>query len=127
MKSEYDRAYTFIFYEDLKMAAPFYRDLLGLREEHESDWVTRYWVTDDYAIGVVQSGRGFMKAMKDKPVILCIGLKDDADIWGLYMKLKDAGVRMLTSEVELRKVEGRIFFCEDPEGYTVEVVQRPKS
>ncbi len=43
------------------------------------------------------------------------------------MKIKDAGVRMLTSEVELRKVEGRIFFCEDPEGYTVEVVQRPKS
>ncbi len=89
--------------------------------------MTRYWVTDDYAIGVVQSGRGFMKAMKDKPVILCIGLKDDADIWALYMKLKDAGVRMLTSEVELREVEGRIFFCEDPEGYTVEVVQRPKS
>jgi len=123
MKSDYDRAYTFIYYEDLKTAAPFYRDLLGLREEHESD----YWVTDDYAIGVVQSGRGFMKAMKDKPVILCIGLKDDADIWALYMKLKDAGVRMLTNEVELRKVEGRIFFCEDPEGYTVEVVQRPKS
>ena len=127
MKSDYDRAYTFIYYKDLKTAAPFYRDLLGLREEHESDWVTRYWVTDDYAIGVVQSGRGFMKAMKDKPVILCIGLKDDADIWALYMKLKDAGVRMLTNEVELRKVEGRIFFCEDPEGYTVEVVQRPKS
>jgi predicted enzyme related to lactoylglutathione lyase len=127
MTPDYDRAYTFIYYENLKTAAPFYRDLLGLREEHESDWVTRYWVTDDYAIGVVQSGRGFMKAMKDKPVILCIGLKDDADIWALYEKLKDTGVRMLTSEVELREVEGRIFFCEDPEGYTVEVVQRPKN
>ncbi len=41
--------------------------------------------------------------------------------------LKDAGVKMHTSEVELREVEGRIFFCEDPEGYTVEIVQRPKS
>lgn len=127
MTSDYDRSYTFIYYEDLKTAAPFYRDLLMLREEHESDWVTRYWVTDDYAIGVVQSGSGFMKAMKDKPVILCIGLKDDADIWALYKKLKDAGVKMHTSEVELREVEGRIFFCEDPEGYTVEIVQRPKS
>ena len=127
MESDYDRAYTFIYYKDMKTAAPFYRNLLGLREEHESDWVTRYWVTDYYAIGVVQSGRGFMKAMKDKPVILCIGLKDDADILVLYKRLKDAGVKMLTSEVELREVEGRIFFCEDPEGYTLEIVQRPKS
>ena len=126
MISSYDRAYTFIYYEDLKTAAPFYRDLLGLREEHESDWVTRFWVTDDYAIAAVQSGRGFMNAMEDKPVILCIGLKDDADIWALYRKLKDAGVKMRTSEVELREVEGRIFFCEDPEGYIVEIVQRPK-
>jgi len=126
MTSDYDRAYTFIYYEDLKTAAPFYRDLLGLREEHESDWVTRFWVTDTYAIAAVQSGRGFMNAMEDKPVILCIGLKDDADIWALYNKLKDAGVKMHTSEVELREVEGRIFFCEDPEGYAVEIVQRPK-
>ena len=126
MISSYDRAYTFIYYEDLKTAAPFYRDLLGLREEHESDWVTRFWVTDDYAIAAVQSGRGFMNAMEDKPVILCIGLKDDADIWALYRKLKDAGVKMRTSEVELREVEGKIFFCEDPEGYIVEIVQRPK-
>ncbi len=124
MISSYDRAYTFIYYENLKTAAPFYRDLLGLREEHESDWVTRFWVTDDYAIAAVQSGRGFMNAMEDKPVILCIGLKDDADIWALYRKLKDAGVKMRTNEVELREVEGRIFFCEDPEGYIVDITQR---
>ena len=125
--SEFDRAYTFIYYEDLAKAAPFYRDLLGLREEHESDWVTRYWVTDDYAIGVVQSGRGFLKSAEDKPVILCIGLKDKADIWACYKKLKEAGAKMHTSEVELREEEGRIFFCEDPEGYIVEIVQRPQT
>ncbi len=126
MASDYDRAYTFIYYNDVKEAEPFYRDLLGLRLEYESDWVTRFWVTDNYAIAAVQSGRGFMNAMEDKPVILCIGLKDDADIKALYMKLKDAGVKMRTTEVELRETEGRIFFCEDPEGYIVEVVQRQK-
>jgi len=125
--TDFDRSYTFIYYEELGRAAAFYRDLLGLREEHESDWVTRYWVTDDYAIGVVQSGRGFLKAAEDKPVILCIGLNDEADIWAYHNRLKEAGVKMHTSEVELREVEGRIFFCEDPEGYTVEIVQRPRS
>ncbi len=125
--TDFDRAYTFIYYKDIKKAEPFYRDLLGLRLEYESDWVTRFWVTDHYAIAVVQSGRGFMNAMDDKPVILCIGLKDDVDIFELYERLKEAGVKMHTSEVELREVEGRIFFCEDPEGYIVEIVQKPKN
>lgn len=124
--TQYQRAYTFIYYKNIKDSEPFYRDLLGLRLEYESDWVTRFWVTDDYAIGAVQSGRGFLEAKEDKPVILCIGLKDDVDIFALYKKLKDAGVKMHTSEVELRKTEGRIFFCEDPEGYIVEITQRPK-
>ena len=125
--SDFNRAKTFIYYKNIKDSEPFYRDLLGLRLEYESDWVTRYWVTDDYAIGAVQSGRGFLKAMEDKPVILCIGMKDDADIFALYKKLKDAGVHLNTGEVELRATEGRIFFCEDPEGYIVEIVQTPKS
>ncbi len=122
----YNRAYTFIYYKDIKKSEPFYRDLLGLRLEYESDWVTRFWVTKDYAIGVVQSGRGFLRAMEDKPVILCIGLKDGENIFAMYKKLQDAGVKMHTNEVEFRKTEGRIFFCEDPEGYIVEIVQSPK-
>lgn len=124
--TDYDRAYTFIYYKDIKESEPFYRDLLGLRLEYESDWVTRYWVTDNYAIAAVQSGKGFMNAMDDKPVILCVGLKDEADIWALYNRLTEAGVKMHTTEVELREKEGRVFFCEDPEGYIVEFVQRPK-
>ena len=123
----FDRAYTFIYYKDMAEASSFYRDLLGLEEEPESDWVTLYHVTDDYTIGVVQDGRGHLKAAEDKPVILCLGVPDDGDIWMIYRRLKDAGVKMHTTEVELREGEGRVFFCEDPEGYTIEIVQRPRS
>lgn len=123
----FDRAYTFIYYKDMAEASSFYRDLLGLEEEPESDWVTLYRVTGDYTIGVVQDGRGYLRAAEDKPVILCLGVPDDGDIWMIYRRLKDAGVKMHTTEVELREVEGRVFFCEDPEGYTVEIVQRPRS
>lgn len=123
----FDRAYTFIYYKDMAEASSFYRDLLGLEEEPESDWVTLYRVTGDYTIGVVQDGRGYLRATEDKPVILCLGVPDDGDIWMIYRRLKDAGVKMHTTEVELREVEGRVFFCEDPEGYTVEIVQRPRS
>lgn len=123
----FDRAYTFIYYKDMAEASSFYRDLLGLEEEPESDWVTLYRVTGDYTIGVVQDGRGYLRAAEDKPVILCLGVPDDGDIWMIYRRLKDAGVKMHTTEVELREVEGRVFFCEDPEGYTIEIVQRPRS
>jgi len=123
----FDRAYTFIYYKDMADASSFYRNLLGLEEEPESDWVTLYRVTGDYTIGVVQDGRGYLRAAEDKPVILCLGVQDDGDIWEIYRRLKEAGVNMRTTEVKLREVEGRVFFCEDPEGYTVEIVQRPRS
>ena len=122
----FDRMYTFIYHRDMEKADGFYGGLLGLKMEPESDWVNLYRVSEGMTIGVVQDGRGFLRVSEDKPVILCLGVPDDGDIWEVYHRLKEAGVRMLTDEVELREAEGRVFFCEDPEGYTVEIVQRPK-
>ncbi len=122
----FDRMYTFIYHKDLERADWFYRELLGLEMEPESDWVIYYRVKPGTTIGVVQDGRGFLRATEDKPVILCLGVPDDGDIFEVYSRLKEAGITMRTSEVELRKAEGRVFFCEDPEGYIVEIVQRPK-
>jgi predicted enzyme related to lactoylglutathione lyase len=118
--------YTFVYHRDMEKADRFYGGLLGIDMEQESDWVNLYRVSEGMTIGVVQDGRGFLRATDDKPVILCLGVPDDGDIWEVYNRLKENGVKMLTDEVELREAEGRVFFCEDPEGYTVEIVQRPK-
>ena len=120
----FDRMYTFIYHRDMERADRFYGGLLGLEMEPESDWVNLYKVSEGMTIGVVQDGRGFLRATDDKPVILCLGIPDDGDIWEVYNRLKENGVKMLTDEVELREAEGRVFFCEDPEGYTVEIVAR---
>ena len=40
-----------------------------------------YHVIPGMTIGVVQDGRGYHRATKDKPVILCLGVPDDGDIW----------------------------------------------
>jgi len=118
--------YVFVYHKDMEKADWFYGGLLGLEMEPESDWVSLYRVSEGMTIGVVQDGRGFLRVADDKPVILCLGVPDDGDIWEVYRRLKEAGVVMLTDEVELREAEGRVFFCKDPEGYTVEIVQRPK-
>ncbi len=122
----FDRMYTFIYHRDLGRADHFYGGLLGLEMEPESDWVILYRVGPGMTIGVVEDGKGFLRATDDKPVILCLGVPDDGDIFEVYKRRWGGGVRMLTSEVELREAEGRVFFCEDPEGYVVEIVQRPK-
>jgi len=95
---EFDRMYTFIYHTDMVKADRFYRELLGLEAE----------------------------VSNDKPVILCLGVVDDGDIHELYNRLKDAGVKMRSDKVELMETEGKVFFCEDPEGYIIEIVQRPK-
>ncbi|UCD44833.1 MAG: VOC family protein [Candidatus Bathyarchaeota archaeon] len=124
--SGFDRMYTFIYHRDLETADRFYGKLLGLEMEPESDWVIYYRVRTGVTIGVVEDGRGYLRATEDKPVILCLGVPDDGDIGEIYDRLKGAGVRMFTSEVELREAEECVFFCKDPEGYVVEIVKRPR-
>ncbi len=123
---EFDRMYTFIYHTDMVKADRFYRELLGLEAEAESDWVMYYKIKPNLTIGVVQDGRGYLRVSNDKPVILCLGVVDDGDIHELYNRLKDAGVKMRSDKVELMETEGKVFFCEDPEGYIIEIVQRPK-
>ena len=38
MKYGFDRTYTFIYHKDMETADWFYRELLGLEAEPESDW-----------------------------------------------------------------------------------------
>jgi len=66
----FDRMYTFICHKDLEKADWFYGELLDLEMEPESDWVIYYRVQPNMTIGVVQDGRGYLRATEDKPVIL---------------------------------------------------------
>ena len=70
----FDRMYTFIYHRDLERANRFYVGLLGLERVLESDWVVNYRVVPGMTIGVVQDGRGYLRASEDKPVILCLGV-----------------------------------------------------
>jgi hypothetical protein len=65
----FDRMYTFIYHKDMEEADRFYGGLLGLEMEPESDWVNLYRVSEGMTIGVVQDGRGFLRATDDKPVM----------------------------------------------------------
>jgi hypothetical protein len=95
----FDRMYTFVYHKDMKKVDWFYGSLLGLEMEPESDWVNLYKVSEGMTIGVVQDGRGYLRVTDDKPVIICLGVPDDGDIWEVYNRLKVNGVKMHTDEV----------------------------
>jgi len=119
----FDRFKVFLYYEDLEAAKRFYRDILGLSEYKESDYVWQYWVSSNTAIGLVKDGHGYLPASDDKPVMPCIHLAPDQNMDSFYLYLKENGVKML-SEIKTSEVFGQVFLVEDPGGYIVEFVKR---
>ena len=120
--NQFSKYFNFIYHKDLNKADWFYGEVLGLKMEPESDGVHLFEVNDSVYIGVVQDGKGHLRAADDKPTILCLCVAPGADIREIYQRVKDAGI---TIQIELgyREIEGWLFFCEDPEGYCVEITQ----
>ena len=78
---KYDRFKVFLYYKDLEGAKRFYREILGMPEHKESEYVWQYEVTPDSLIGLVADGHGYIPASDDKPVMPAIHVdpKDYAD------------------------------------------------
>ncbi|MDJ0939553.1 MAG: VOC family protein [Woeseiaceae bacterium] len=114
---------TFFYYKDLETAASFYRDLVGLNATTDTDWVKIFEVTPGSSIGLVQEGKGFLKAAADKPAMLSL-VTDDVDAW--YQRIIDADVPVLRelppagSPADKDRAPIRGFIVEDPGGYAVE-------
>ena len=119
----FDRFKVFLYYKNLEPVKRFYRDILGLPEYKESEYVWQYWVSPNTAIGLVQDGHGYLPASEDKPVMPCMHLAPDQDIEAFYSYLKDNGIKML-SQIKTSEAFGQVFLVEDPGGYVVEFVKR---
>lgn len=53
---KFDRFKVFMYYKDLEKAKRFYREILGMNEYKESEYVWQYWVTPDSLIGLGADG-----------------------------------------------------------------------
>jgi catechol 2,3-dioxygenase-like lactoylglutathione lyase family enzyme len=113
---------VFLYYKNLEAAKRFYRDILGLPEYKESEYVWQYWVSSDTAIGLVKDGHGYLPASDDKPAMPCIHLAPDQDIDAFYTHLEENGVKIIRGIK--RSARAQVFLVEDPGGYVVEFVKR---
>jgi predicted enzyme related to lactoylglutathione lyase len=111
---------TFLYYRDLQPAAEFYQEVMGFELVEDQGWAKIYRVSDSAYLGIVDETRGFHKAQERNAVLVTL-VVDDVSWWYDYLKRK--GVKMLTELREVKDIQVRGFFLEDPGGYAVEVQQ----
>ena len=118
-----DSTITFFYYKDLASAADFYRDVVGLEATTDMGWVKIFKVTESSSVGLVEDGKGFLRAAEDKPVMLSL-VTDDVDAW--HERLVDADAPVLSELPPADRPEDtarapiRGFIVADPGGYAIE-------
>jgi predicted enzyme related to lactoylglutathione lyase len=111
---------TFLYYRDLQPVAEFYQEVMGFELVEDQGWAKIYRVSDSAYLGIVDETRGFHKAQERNAVLVTL-VVDDVSWWYDYLKRK--GVKMLTELREVKDIQVRGFFLEDPGGYAIEVQQ----
>ena len=111
---------TFTYHDDIEAALRFYRDVLDLTPVMDHDWVKILKVGKDSHIGLVNSEKGYLKPMKDKPVMLTI-MVDDVERW--YRKLSERGVKTNHPPKISEDIHMSGFLTWDPSGYVIEILE----
>jgi len=110
----------FLYYHDLRSAALFYEDVMGLELIEEQGWAKIYRTGRNAFLGIVAGEQGFHQPQERNAVLVTL-VVDDAPGW--YAHLKSRGVKMLSELQHREGIQIRCFFFEDPGGYTLEIQQ----
>ena len=112
---------TLFYYDDLERAFNFYRDVVGLDFVADFEYVKLFKVIDGALLGLVDGELGSHRTSPSKPVRLVV-MVNDIDSW--FRRVKAGGVNTFEDEPFTgKKMKLKGFTFEDPEGYTVEMVQ----
>jgi predicted enzyme related to lactoylglutathione lyase len=109
---------TFLYFDDLISAAPFFEDVLKLEIVDRQEAAKIYRIAGGAFLGIVDGAKGHWRAQAQSAVLITL-VVDDVKAW--YDDLKQKGLKMLTAiqKPEIAPVE--CFFFEGPGGYHFEV------
>jgi predicted enzyme related to lactoylglutathione lyase len=112
---------TLFYYDDLKKAFNFYNHIIGFDFVADFGYVKIFKVVEGALLGLVDGQLGSHRTSPSKPVRLVVMVKD-IEAW--FKKIKTGGVETLEEEPFTgKKMKLKGFTFEDPEGYTIELVQ----
>ena len=112
---------TLFYYDDLKKAFNFYNHIIGFDFVADFGYVKIFKVVEGALLGLVDGQLGSHRTSPSKPVRLVVMVKD-IEAW--FKKIKSGGVETFEDEPFTgKKMKLKGFTFEDPEGYTIELVQ----
>ena len=112
---------TFLYFNDLEAAKPFFEEVLGLEKAYDPGWAVVYRLKDKAFLGAVDNHSGSIRVTSTDSVLVSLTV---GNIEEVHEALR--GARLVEGLSEIKQVKDmdlKSFFFTGPEGYHFEVEQ----
>ncbi|PSL18362.1 VOC family protein [Shimia abyssi] len=110
---------TWVYCERLAEVVPFYRDVLGLSVVRDAGCAMIFESGKAAQIGVCEAFAGRVVEPKGGMITLLVEDRDAVDVW--FERVHATGAKVRGAPEVLERFGIYSFFCEDPNGYVIEV------
>ena len=112
---------TFLYYNDLEAAKPFFEEVLGLEKAYDPGWAAVYRLRDKAFLGAVDNHSGSIQVTSTDSVLISLTVDNIEEV---HESLKGSrGVEGLSEIKQVKDLALKSFFFTGPEGYHFEVEQ----
>lgn len=112
---------TFLYFNDLEAAKPFFEEVLGLEKAYDPGWAVVYRLRDKAFLGAVDNGSGSIKVTSTDSVLISLTVSNIEEV---HDALKSSGmVNGLSDIKQVKDMDLKSFFFKGPEGYNFEIEQ----
>lgn len=112
---------TFLYFNDLEAAKPFFEEVLGLEKAYDPGWAAVYRLRDKAFVGAVDNHSGSIQVTSTDSVLISLTVDNIEEV---HESLKGSrGVEGLSEIKQVKDLALKSFFFTGPEGYHFEVEQ----
>ena len=112
---------TFLYFNDLEAAKPFFDYFLGLEKAYDPGWAAVYRLRDKAFLGAVDNHSGSIQVTSTDSVLISLTVDNIEEV---HESLKGSrGVEGLSEIKQVKDLALKSFFFTGPEGYHFEVEQ----
>ena len=112
---------TFLYFNDLEAAKPFFEEVLGLKKAYDPGWAAVYRLRDKAFLGAVDNQSGSIQVTSTDSVLISLTVDNIEEV---HESLKGSrGVEGLSEIKQVKDLALKSFFFTGPEGYHFEVEQ----
>ena len=112
---------TFLYFNDLEAAKPFFEEVLGLEKAYDPGWAAVYRLRDKAFLGAVDNHSGSIQVTSTDSVLISLTVDNIEEV---HESLKGSrGVEGLSEIKQVKDLALKSFFFTGPERYHFEVEQ----